>query len=284
LHELEDLSIAGTGFTDEGIEWLLKLENLQALLLPWFGPDGLSNDNLRRLAGLPKLRDLSFHSSGRVTMSGLNALNKLADLESLCPSDVVQDGGGLDISSLKKLRRLRISMRHQTTRTGDQFVTTYDACHDSDLACLSGLTNLEDLSIWGAGIGDAGLEHLASLTNLKYLEISGGPNLTDDGLKHLAGMHRLDSLHIGDSRVTGQGFAHLYPVKTLHIIRLKSAIPISENALARLRTELPHLQRLEITQPKGPGGAQPPKPPARPQTSPARRGSGRTPTGVVPRR
>ncbi len=285
LHELEDLSIAGTGFTDEGIELLLKLENLQALLLPWFGPDGLSNDNLNRLTALPKLRDLSFGSSGgKVTMSGLNALNKLEGLESLCPGDVVQDDGGLDISGLKKLKSLRIDMRHETSRTGNQFVTIYDAFRQSDLACLSGLTNLESLSIWGAGIGDAGLEHLASLTNLKYLYILGGPNLTDDGLKHLAGMHRLDTLTIGDSRITGEGFAHLYPLKTIHIIFLTSAVPISENALTRLRTEMPHLQALEITQPEQPSGAQTPKPGARPQTSPAGRGSGRTPMGGAIRR
>jgi len=284
LHELKDLSIAGMGFTDEGIELLLKLENLQTLLLPWFGPDGLRNDNLRRLATLPKLRDLSFGSSGRVTMSGLNVLNKLEGLESLCPSDVVQDGGGLDISGLKKLRRLRIDMRHQTTRTGDQFVTTYDVFRESNLVCLSGLTNLEDLSLVGYGIGDAGLEHLASLTNLKYLQISGGPNLTDDGLKHLAGMRRLDSLIIGDSRITGEGFAHLYPLKTIHIIFLTSAMPIGENALSRLRTELPHLQALEITQPEQPSGAQVPKPGARSQTSPTRRSSSRAPMGGAIRR
>jgi beta-lactamase regulating signal transducer with metallopeptidase domain len=284
LHELEDLSIAGTGFTDEGIELLLRLKNLQALHLRWFGPDGLSNDNLRRLTGLPKLRDLYFGSSGRVTMSGLNVLNKLEGLENLCPSDVMQDGGGLDISGLKKLKRLRISMRHQTTKVGDAFVTTYDMCRESDLACLSELTNLEDLSLVGSGIGDAGLEHIASLTSLKYLQILGGPNLTDDGLKHLAGMRRLDSLFILDSRITGEGFTHLYPLKTIHIIFLTSAVPISENALSRLRTELPHLQALEITQPEQPSGAQAPKPGARPQTSPTRRSSARTPMGGAIRR
>lgn len=272
LHELEDLSIAGVGFTDDGIELLLRLQNLRALALSGFGPNGLSNDNLKRLATLPKLGDLYFSSSGRVTMSGLNVLNKLEGLESLCPSDVVQDDRGLDISGLKKLKQLRVDMRHHTTKTGDQFVTTYDAFRDSDLTCLSGLTNLENLSLWGVGIDDAGLEHLASLTNLKYLQILGGPNLTDDGLKHLARMRRLDTLNIGDSRITGEGFVHLYPLKTIHIIFLTSAMPISENALVRLRTELPHLQRLEITQPQ------------QPQTGAVGRSSGRSRMGGAVRR
>ena len=83
--------------------------------------------------------------------------------------------------------------------------------------------------------------------------------MTADGLKHLANMRRLDSLTIGDSRITGQGLAHLYPLKTLHIIRINSAIPIGGQAIVRLRTELPHLQALGISRPK--------PPPRRPRTS-----------------
>lgn len=191
-------------------------------------------------------------------MSGLSALNNLAGLESLSVHDIRQDDRGLDLSGLNKLSRLRIMTRHHATRVGNEFVTTWDAYHDSDLMSLSGLTNLEHLRLAGPGIGDAGLKYLASLTNLKYLQIGGCANLTDEGLKHLANMRRLDSLTIGDSRITGQGLAHLYPMKTLHIIRINSAIPIGGKAIARLRTELPHLQILDISQPQ---------PPVRPRTS-----------------
>jgi hypothetical protein len=257
LRRLEELHISGTGFTNEGIKLLRNLQNLSTLHIAfWFG---LDNETLKLLAGLPKLRDLSWSSSDNVTMSGLSTLNNLAGLESLSVYDIRQDNGGLDLSGHKKLRRLSIMMRHHTTRVGNEFVTTWDEYHDSDLTSLSGLTNLEDLSLTGPGIGDTGLRHLSSLTNLKYLQIGGGANLTDDGLRYLTNMRRLDSLFIGDSRITGQGLAHLYPLKTLHIIRIKSAIPVSGKAIARLRTELPHLQILDISRPK--------PPPVRPRTS-----------------
>jgi hypothetical protein len=205
------------------------------------------------------------------------SVEELRGLENLSIRNIRQDDGGLDLSDLKKLRHLRIMMRHQTTRVGNEVVFTWDAYHDSDLMSLSGLTNLEDLSLTGSGIGDAGLKHLAALTNLKHLQIQGSANLTADGLKHLANMRRLDSLFIGDSRITGQGLAHLYPLKTLHIIRINSAIPIGGQAIARLRTELPHLQSLDISQPKPPARRpQTSKPRARLQASPAKPRSART--------
>ena len=264
LPELEVLYIGGAGFTNEGIELLQNLKNLSSLHIAFW--PGLDNETLKHLARLPKLRDLSWSSSDSVTMSGLSALNGLAGLESLSIRDIRQDDGGLDLSGLKKLRRLRITMWHKTTRVGKEFVTTWDAYRDSDLTSLSGLTNLENLSLDFSGIGDTGLKHLAPLTNLKYLYIGGSAtNLTDDGLRHLANMRRLDSLTIYNSRITARGLKHLHHLKTLHIITIKSAVPISGQAIVRLRSELPHLQSLDISQPKPPA--------KRPRTSKSRVGA-----------
>ena len=275
FRQLEELHIGGTGFTNEGIELLQNLENFSALHIAFWS--GLDNETLKQLAKLQKLKSLSFGFSNNVTMSGLNALNRLSGLESISVYDIRQDDGGLDLSGLKELRGLRIMMWNKATWVDNGFVSTWDEYHDSDLTFLSGLTNMEDLSLTGPGIGDTGLKHLAPLTNLKYLQIGGSANLTDDGLIHLADMRRLDTLFIGDSRITGQGLAHLYPLKTLHIIRINSAIPIGGQAIARLRTELPHLQSLDISQPKPPARRpQTSKPRARPQASPAKPRSART--------
>jgi hypothetical protein len=266
LRDLRELRISGTGFTNKGIELLAMLENLQVLNLPSFGPDGLDNENLKQLTKLSGLMNLWLGSASNITMSGLNTLNALGDLENLSVHDVHQDDGGLDISGLKKLRNLRIIMRSQTTRVDKEFETTCDTFRDSDLACLSGLTNIEDLSLIGPGIGDGGFKHLASLTKLKHLQITGGTDLTDDGLVHLANMRRLDSLTIDNSRITQRGLAHLYALKTLHIILINSIVPISSSAIARLRTELPHLQAIHISQPKSTSQAQGPKQSVRPQS------------------
>lgn len=285
LNELRELHISGIGFTDEGIELLKKLENLQALNVLTFGPDGLDNENLKQLARLSRLRELWLGHSNNITMSGMNTLNALGDLESLSVHDVHQDDGGLDISGLKKLRRLSIGMRSQTTRAGNEFVTACDAFRNSDLTCLSGLAEIENLSLTGTGIGDDGFKQLASLTNLKHFDIGGGVGLTDDGLKHLANMRRLDSLTINDSRITQRGLMHLYPLKTLHIIRIKSAVPISGSAIARLRTELPHLQAINISRPE-PAAGRPrsAKPTARPQTRHGQSSTARNRNGTRRRR
>jgi RNA polymerase sigma factor (sigma-70 family) len=249
LRTLRELAIEGKEFTNEGAALLANLPNLESLLLTFPNVD---NDTLKIVADLPNLRELTFMSSGDVTMSGLNVLNKLSGLESLHVSDIRPDGATLDLSGLKKLQRLRLSMRHEVDKTTKPYEVTYNALRDSDLACLSGMTELEDLSLVGSGLSDAGLAHLAPLTNLKYLQFSGGPGLTDVGLRHLSRMRRLDSLMILDCRVTERGLRYLYPLKTLHIIRLHSTVPISDQAVLRLRTELPNLQSLTLVRWKAP--------------------------------
>ncbi|MBN2133070.1 MAG: sigma-70 family RNA polymerase sigma factor [Sedimentisphaerales bacterium] len=241
---LEELAIGGNGFTGEGLEQLAHLGNLQSLSLMHFRPEGLANENLVQLAKLASLRELCLGLCPNVTLSGLNALNALERLESLTVYEASQDHGGLDLAGLRNLERLKISLRRQDAK-GDDATTTH-TCDDGDLACLSGLTKLERLSLSGFRIGNAGLEHLTSLANLKYLYLGGSEELTDEGLRHLANMRRLDNLGIQNSRITEEGLACLYPLKTVHILRIHSAVPMSEPAIARLRMELPHLQTLEL--------------------------------------
>ncbi len=262
IRSLKELSIAGKGFTDSGIEMLAGLANLETLNIMQPGAD---NETLKRLAGLPKLRELSWGLWSNVTMSGLNALNQLGGLENLRADWVHQDGKGLDLSGLRDLKTVRIDMWSQSTRIGSEIVSTSDAFRDSDLACLSGLTKLEDLSLTGPGIGDAGIQHLATVTRLKYLQLGGSPDLTDTGLRHLISMHRLDSLRILNSRITNRGLEHLYPLKTLNILQITTTVPISGQAILRLRTELPHLQTLDLSQPQPARRPAPAKPRIRPQ-------------------
>ena len=253
---LEELAIGGNGFTDEGLEQLTHLDNLRSFSLMHFGPEGLDNENLTQLAKLASLRELCLGLCPNVTLSGLNALNALEHLESLTVYEASQDHGGLDLAGLRNLERLKISLRHQDAAGDD--ATTAHACDDGDLAGLSGLTKLERLSLSGFRVGNDGLRHLAPLTDLKYLHVSGSEELTDEGLRHLANMRRLDNLTIQNSRITEEGLAYLYPLKTVHILRIRSTVPMSEAAIARLRMELPHLQSLDL--PRRPAFDLPPLP------------------------
>jgi Leucine-rich repeat (LRR) protein len=55
---------------------------------------------------------------------------------------------------------------------------------DAGLAHLAGLTNLETLSLFGTHITDAGLAHLEKLTNLKELNLSD-TRVTSEGCDKL---------------------------------------------------------------------------------------------------
>jgi serine/threonine protein kinase/Leucine-rich repeat (LRR) protein len=60
------------------------------------------------------------------------------------------------------------------------------AAGDRALECLKGSTKLETLILYNSKITDKGLEHLAVLTNLKNLNITQLPNLSEAAVKALA--------------------------------------------------------------------------------------------------
>lgn len=243
---LKEVYIGGSGFTNKGIGLLANLENLDVLHLVW--PE-VDDDTLRQLAKLKGLRKLSWGPYSNVSMSGLSVLNGLAMLEAIDAHRVRQDNGGLNISDLEHLQKLRISMCVQA-KVGDGYMRRYDAFRDSDLACLSGLTDLEWLGLVGPGIGDDGIRYLAPLTNLEMLYLGGSLNLTDAGLKYLADMHQLERLDIYNSRITARGLSHLHHLKALRSIRISSIMPVAGPAIARLRRELPRLHTLDLSPPK----------------------------------
>lgn len=271
LPALEDLTIGGAEFTNAGIARLATAKGLQRLNLMWSDMD---NETLKILATMPQLRSIVAGAfDGNITISGLNALNELDHLEQMTFYNVRRDDERLDLSNLKHLHGLRLGMWHEMVQKGDAFEMTGDTLRDCDLACLSGLTELEDLSLTGPGIGNAGLIHLEPLTKLKYLSLTGGASLTDEGLRRLGAMHRLDSLNIQDSRISEAGFRHLYPLKTLHVVRVRSTESVSGAAFLQIRTELPHLQALELGPLKSQGGT-----PERAVRTGTQRGRSRTTT------
>jgi beta-lactamase regulating signal transducer with metallopeptidase domain/peroxiredoxin/Leucine-rich repeat (LRR) protein len=230
LQFLEQLTVCGAGITDEGMSHIAKLTNLKKLLLM---AESVTNEGLGELTALKSLNHLWILSK-KITLSGLNQLNALPNLTDLNMTGVLQDHAGLDISGLTQLENLCISL----AMTRKEGVIVHDQFRDEDVACLAKLTRLRWLQ-GIRGIGDAGMAHLAGLTSLERFNI-GGPDLTDDGLKYLAHMKNLNHLTItGD--FTDQGLRHLDGLKALSLLRIYSANNFSQEALKRLRDNLPHL-------------------------------------------
>jgi uncharacterized membrane protein/YHS domain-containing protein len=75
---------------------------------------------------------------------------------------------------------------------------------DAGLAHLAGMTNLTRLHLERTGIGDAGLGQLTGLAGLSYLNLYGTA-VTDAGLAQLQPLRQLRQLYLWQTRVTPEG-------------------------------------------------------------------------------
>ncbi|QEH38975.1 hypothetical protein OJF2_75870 [Aquisphaera giovannonii] len=81
---------------------------------------------------------------------------------------------------------------------------------DAILGHIGRLHRLRWLTARSTPLTDAGLAHLAGLSELRGLSCSGSPALTDAGLARLSGLRRLEALDVeGISGIKGPGLSHL---------------------------------------------------------------------------
>jgi Leucine-rich repeat (LRR) protein len=187
LTEMECLFIGGLGVTDAGVGCLTGMRRLKELSL--FGCSRITDESLGHVGGLRSLERLSI-SHGRLTVSGVKAINNLTSLKNLDLDEVIQDNSGLDLSGLMNLRDLSFGLARKQAN-GD--VATWQ---ERDIATMGRLTNLRRLQISHTGIPDGSvLRHLTGLTRLERLSI-GGNGLTDDGVAYLAQLPSLNSLSL----------------------------------------------------------------------------------------
>ncbi len=153
------------------------------------------------LAGLTKLRKLSFQSCNQTDLSGLAGLTNLEELS-------FNVARGADLTPLSGLARLR-SLEMDWSNRDDNPLDPLDLSPlakltgleklsvsfiNSDLAPLAGLTELRELSLFGIGSGvSPDLTPLTALTKLKTLEIGGMVPEEGVDLSPLAGMTSIQS-------------------------------------------------------------------------------------------
>jgi hypothetical protein len=233
LQTVNEMEIVATKLTDAGLISLAKLRNLQVLHLE--GTTMMTDEGLKALATLPKLRHLRL--SGPFTDRGLSYLTALPSLKALwLETPRATEEGLRQIAQCKSLERL--------------CVPWVDTIAESTIACFKSMPKLVALGVGDARSLDAGVVALASLGDLEVLALKGSPSLTNSALPPLATMPKLRALEIYNSRITDQGLAYLYGCKKLDSVQIKSSIQVSPQAIARLKTELPNLQTVEISQPE----------------------------------
>jgi len=82
-----------------------------------------------------------------------------------------------------------------------------DLC-DSDLVHLASLTNLRKLDLWKTQITDAGLKHLAGLRDLRWLDLSF-TEITDSGFAQLEGLTKLRHLWLAGTGITDKSLTYI---------------------------------------------------------------------------
>lgn len=129
---------------------------------------------------------------------------------------VIEEGDGVELSFYQTgvtdddLAYLKDIKSVHTVHMSHQF-------SDSGMAHLKGLSDLRVLSVEGAEVTDAGMQHLAGL-NLDEIAVNV-PKLTDAGLEPLSGMQNLTDVEI-DGILTDGCFQHLSGLTKLRTLWL----------------------------------------------------------------
>jgi prepilin-type processing-associated H-X9-DG protein len=220
--------------TDAGLVHIAQLPNLEILCL--HGMKNITDAGIVHLAGLRSLKKLDIGSS-QITDKGLASLKQLKTLERLnLPQDQhgITDAGLAHLAELSNLRHLEISRIHFAIPGMNKEYYT-----DRGLADLARLSQLEDLHLGSIGVTDAGMDHVAKLTNLKWLHLFGCEQVTDRGLAKLAALKSLENLDVSESQLTVGGLAALNSLpnlKRLWVHDLGRAGVLNLSGLTRLET------------------------------------------------
>jgi HEAT repeat protein len=167
LPQLERVSLAKTGVTDEGLAHLAALRQLQSLSLA--DDHEITDEGLAHLKGSTQLRSLDL-SRTRVNGEGFKSLEGMSRLRRLKLDQTrVTDIGLKHLRGLTNLQTLDLTMTHVT---------------DAGLAYVGEMRGLESLNLFATSITDAGLAHLTGLTRLKNLTLRTG-EITEAGVKAL---------------------------------------------------------------------------------------------------
>ncbi|MCL2347558.1 MAG: hypothetical protein FWC50_04775 [Planctomycetaceae bacterium] len=213
--------------TDAGIENLAKCPSLQSVDIQ-DSPE-ITDETCEHLVKIPQLRDVNFFRLG-LTDAGLKKLEG-----SKIQRFMIRDNGKVTdegIAVLKTLPELnRVSIYEQAHITDEGLAT---ALADNQKITTLAICDLKLLT------NDFG-KTVASLKNLRNLELRISPVFDDTLLEQVATLPKLETLIIGDAAgFTDAGFAKLANIKTLKSVEIKgTATKITQEAADALKKAIP---------------------------------------------
>jgi hypothetical protein len=233
-----------------GHKAMLTLAKAQALQILELRDTRVGNFSLNQIKPLLQLREVTFEGSTFNDSSPLYFRDLPVERFS-CTCRRLGDVGLRQLRHTKSIRHLEL---RETTVTGP------------GLEVLGELAHLQSLVLLDRDIGEEGLRHLAVLTKLELLELSGPiedpsmkglgglvglrtlrlahPQIDDRIAPQLAPLRRLQWLDLGETAITDEGLvglAELTELKTLHLHHTR----ITNRGLAQL-VKLTALEELTL--------------------------------------
>jgi serine/threonine protein kinase/Leucine-rich repeat (LRR) protein len=230
---LRHLDLEKTGVSDAGLAQLSNLKSLEDLLLP----DNTTDEGVKRLNGLPALKTLALTRT-KATGRCLQFLPHLPSLRTLYLPPEVHDSDLVHLTNFPQLKELWIQgspvtdrgMPHLAVLRGLKALQLRNVeVIDAGYVVLRELPALERVYLrdrgrtndFRGGIGDAGLDCVATLAELKHLDLAGS-RVTDAGVAKLKGLSNLELLDLSDTCVRGDGLAELRGLSRLRQLRFKN--------------------------------------------------------------
>lgn len=229
------VTITKGDFADEDLRHLRAFPQLRKLLI---NGENITDAGLEILAGLDQLAELTMFPRTRITDAGMAHLAKLPRLQVLsldwCS---ITDDGIRHLRGFSNLRALILISALPHT-------SAFSRITDKSCEYIRELTALERLGIINGDLSSAGLEHLAGLTNLTFLNLGANPTVDSDGLKHLGNLTKLKKLYLFGTAVGDEGMHSLANLKNLELLDL-SGTYVGDEGLAHLR-QLSRLESLDL--------------------------------------
>ena len=260
LPNLRYLLLSGESFSDKGMKYLRNLPSLRILHLGHLTQ--LTDTALAELSHISGLENLTLHWNTNITDRGISYLCRLPSLRKLdIGRSQATDRGLASLAEVKTLEYLKLPGGRIHRRSGTIYSIT-----DEGLAHLSKLENLKNLSlscsskgvaftndglkklkelksleallIGGREVTASGVEHLASLQNLRELSLFGCPKLGNDGLAVIGRMKSLKNLWLAYTDMTASELTQLNSLRSLTDLKVsqiaKGDIPLDISGLHSL--------------------------------------------------
>ncbi|MCC6148953.1 MAG: hypothetical protein IT461_01770 [Planctomycetes bacterium] len=242
--EIVSIQLGYNFLKDDGMAQVARLTSLEELDLNGCR-DTVSDEGVRALGKLAKLRSLRVDCLSGVTPKGWAVLNALEMLEELRLSDDVR----LDAENLAGIAKLP-RLCHLALATGGQGLAALANCaslesleieNAADLSSLSKFLRHPKLSRWVfddcPAINDDALAQLATLERLETLKLNRCPNATDKGVAQLAKASLLKSLSLESLKLDGVCLAAFAESERLEQLFLWDIEGVSSNmaSIASLR-------------------------------------------------